>query len=124
MGGRNQKTQLCLSTWAGGGDIFLNSAREALDPLGAKIFVRAASFVAFSETCGLFPTTPPKSRAFPGDLGVFADPNEAKAPEPSPNALEAPVVGEDMTLVEGARALKGLDLTCEELSPVYRFDNV
>lgn len=40
----------------------------------------------------------------PGVFGVFAEPNEAKAPEPRPKALEAPppVVGE-------ARALPGLE---------------
>jgi hypothetical protein len=36
-----------------------------------------------------------KSKAVPGVLGVFAaDPKEANAPEPSPNAEEPPVVGE------------------------------
>lgn len=39
-----------------------------------------------------------KSKAFPGVLGVFkAEPNEAKAPEPSPNADLAP--GDAVVLV-------------------------
>lgn len=37
----------------------------------------------------------------PGVFGVLADPNDAKAPEPKPKALEAPVVGE-------AKALPGV----------------
>lgn len=41
-----------------------------------------------------------KSKDVPGVLGVFVvDPNDAKAPEPSPKAEEAPVVGEEMFVV-------------------------
>lgn len=42
----------------------------------------------------------PKSRDVPGVLGVFAvDPKDAKAPEPSPKAEDAPVVGVDAPVV-------------------------
>ena len=86
--------------------------------------MRLPSFSRFSPTGeGEVPGTvePPKSSAFPGDFGVFAEePKEAKAPDPSPNAEEAPdAVGEEILLVvKGATALKGLCLPWEEpLSP-------
>ena len=41
-----------------------------------------------------------KSNDVPGVLGVFVvDPKDAKAPEPSPKAEEAPVVGEEIFVV-------------------------
>lgn len=48
----------------------------------------------------------------PGVLGaLMEEPNEAKAPEPSPKAEEAPIAGEPrVVLAEGVVALKGLDL--------------
>lgn len=57
------------------------------------------------------PAALPKSNAVPGVLGVFvAEPNDAKAPDPSPKAVEAPVVGEAMVPVDkGGMALKGLE---------------
>jgi len=67
----------------------------------------------------------PKSKAVPGVLGVLvADPKDAKAPEPSPKAVEAPAVGEaKLPLVRGGMALKGFDLPpCEEVSPPKRFE--
>lgn len=62
-----------------------------------------------------------KSKAEPGVLGVFAEePKDAKAPEPSPNAVEAPVVGEaNAPGVSGGMALNGFLPPCEE-SPGYR----
>ena len=68
------------------------------------------SFDPFS-TVGVFeppPTTLPKSKAFPGDFGVLIEPNDANAPDPKPNALDAPAVGDGIA-VEGEIALKGLD---------------
>lgn len=52
----------------------------------------------------------PQSKAVPGVFGVLAaDPNDAKAPDPRPNADEAPEVGEATELaVNGAFELKGL----------------
>lgn len=45
----------------------------------------------------------------PGVLGVLADePNEAKAPDPSPNAFDAPAPGEETPPERGDMALKGL----------------
>lgn len=65
-----------------------------------------------------------KSKAVPGVLGVlFADPNEANAPEPSPNADEPAVVGEaSPVLVNGEIALKGFLPPCDEVSPPRRFE--
>ena len=40
-----------------------------------------------------------ESNGLPDVFGVFAEPNDAKAPEPKPNALEAPApVGETRPL--------------------------
>ena len=57
-----------------------------------------------------------------GVLGVFVeDPNEAKAPDPRPNAEEAPTVGEvTLVAVAGEVVLKGLDLPWEDVSPPKR----
>jgi len=65
----------------------------------------------------------PKSSDVPGVLGVFPeDPNDAKAPEPSPNAEDAPLVGEaTLVVVNGAMPLKGLDLLLKDPSPPKRF---
>ena len=59
------------------------------------------------------------SKGFPPDFGVLAEPKEAKAPEPNPNALEAPVVG-DTKLPPGV--LKGLALPCADVSPPWRLE--
>ena len=59
-----------------------------------------------------------KSREVPGVLGVFAeDPKEAKAPDPRPNADEAPLVGEaTLVVVKGAMPLNGFDLLLKDPS--------
>jgi hypothetical protein len=65
-----------------------------------------------------------KSKAVPGVFGVLlADPNEANAPDPRPNAEEPAVVGEArLVLVKGDMALKGFLPPCDELSPPRRFE--
>ena len=52
----------------------------------------------------------PRSRDVPGVLGVFAVvPKDAKAPEPSPKAEDAPVVGVEMPVVaKGVMPFNGL----------------
>ena len=62
------------------------------------------------------------SRDVPGVLGVFAeDPKDAKAPDPSPKADDAPLVGEATVLVvKGAMPLKGV-LPLAVPSPPNRF---
>ena len=65
---------------------------------------------------------PGASEPAPGVFGaLLEDPKEAKAPDPSPNAEDAPAVGDATApLPPGVSALKGLDLPCEELSPARR----
>ena len=65
----------------------------------------------------------PKSRDVPGVLGVFAlDPKDAKAPEPSPKAEDAPVVGVDMpVVVNGDMPFSGLALSPALASGPSRF---
>jgi hypothetical protein len=60
-----------------------------------------------------------KSKAVLGVLGVFAaDPKEANAPEPRPNAEEPPVVGEASPPgVDGEMALKGFRPPWDESPP-------
>ncbi len=76
---------------------------------------------------GVFPpvTTLPKSRALPGDFGVFEAPKDAKAPEPSPKALDAPAVGDGIA-VGGEIALKGFGFPgpWEDLLSPYRLFRV
>ena len=54
------------------------------------------------------------SKGLPDVLGVLADPNEANAPEPRPNALEAPLVGD--TRPPGV-VLKGFGFIDDGVSP-------
>ena len=64
----------------------------------------------------LDPEALPRSRPEPGVFGVLAeDPKEAKAPDPSPKAEEAPLVG-DVSLVvdKGVMLFNGLDLLLNE----------
>jgi hypothetical protein len=64
-----------------------------------------------------------KSRGVPSVLGVFPeDPKDAKAPEPSPNADDALLVGDPtLVVVNGGMPLKGLDLLLKDPSPPKRF---
>ena len=57
------------------------------------------------------------SIGFPGVLGVLAEPKEAKAPDPSPKALDAPGEARPAGVV---MELKGFLPPCEELSPPNR----
>jgi hypothetical protein len=59
---------------------------------------------------GTAPAALPKSNAVPGVLGVLlADPKDANAPVPRPNA-EAPAVGEEIPAgPNGDIVLRGLD---------------
>ena len=54
----------------------------------------------------------PRSKDVLGVLGVFVvDPNDAKAPDPSPKADDAPVVGDEtFVVVKGARPFNALIL--------------
>lgn len=56
------------------------------------------------------------SKGLPPDFGVFAEPKEAKAPEPRPNAL----VGE---ATPPGVVLKGFDLACDGVLAPERLEN-
>jgi len=64
----------------------------------------------------------PKSKAVPGVFGVLAvEPNDANAPDPSPNAEDPPTLGEATVLaLRGVLALNGLFLF-DDMLP-NRFD--
>ena len=100
-------------------DLLVNDASDAFGLTSAPPLSFEASFSRFSVAeLELL-----KSKAVPGVFGVLPDdPNEAKAPEPSPNAEEAPLVGEaTLVVVTGAMPLKGLDLLLNDPSPPNRF---
>jgi hypothetical protein len=125
VGGRYQTTQVCFK---GCSDEELIVELLKDDDEALLVILVDPSFSRFSPGGDVDvpgPAVLAKSRTFPGDLGVFAEePNEANAPDPSPNAEEAPeVVGEETpVVVKGATALKGLCFPCEELSPPNRLD--
>ena len=64
----------------------------------------------------------PNSSDVRGVFGVLPEePKEAKAPDPRPNAEEAPLVGDaTLVVVRGAIPFKGLDLLLKEPSPPKR----
>lgn len=83
----------------------------------------ALSFSRFSPVVDGIEVGLPRSREAPGVLGVLAeDPNDANAPDPNPNAEDAPLVGEaTLDGVKGEMPLKGLVLLLAEPSPPKRF---
>ena len=93
----------------------LGPVREAFEGLETK------SLACFSLVGVLadMPTTLPKSRALPGVFGVFEEPNEAKAPDPRPNALDAPGVVDEMEAVAGDARMKEFLVPCDKLSPCF-----
>ena len=108
MGGRYQITQLDLSGCSLGPGVVrpfvFNSVEDVRGSCSAH-----ASRLSLDD---------PKSEMPPGVLGA---PKDANAPDPSPNAEEAPADGEETPVVEGERELKGFDRLCE-LSGPKRFD--
>jgi hypothetical protein len=59
------------------------------------------------------------SKGFAEVLGVLADPNDAKAPEPRPKALDAPAVGD--TRPPGV-VVNGFGLIDDGVSPPWRLE--
>lgn len=53
-------------------------------------------------------------------MTVFEDPNEANAPDPSPNAVEAPLDGVTRPAAGVVALLNGFDLLCDESKPLAR----
>lgn len=68
-------------------------------------FERLAVESLDSTVVVLVPTALLKSNAVPGVFGVFEVPNEANAPDPSPNAFDALDVGEARDIVDGDKVL-------------------
>lgn len=101
------------------------SAKDAEDAFGlisVPPFSFALSFSRFSPVA-VADVPLLKSSDVLGVLGVLAeDPKDAKAPEPSPKAEEAPDVGDAaFVVVKGAIPLNGLDLLLKDPSPPKRF---
>jgi hypothetical protein len=85
-------------------------------PIAEEVFGFAAS------SCLLESFSFSGSEVTPGVLAVFEDPKEAKAPEPSPKALEAPLEeGVVNPAVGVVKALYGFDLPCDDSPPPKRF---
>lgn len=95
---------------------------EGFDWIPIPSLALGASFVPLSFT-EVDVVELPKSSDVPGVLGVFpVDPKDAKAPEPSPKAEEAPFVGDaTLVVVKGEIPLNGLDLLLKDPSPPKRF---
>lgn len=94
------------------------------DVVDLPIADRRASLDVFSAD-GVLPPPPiepmASSKGLPGVLGVLAEPNAAKAPDPSPKALEAPPVAEgDVRPPPGVVELKGFERPWEEVGPFRR----
>jgi hypothetical protein len=96
-----------------------------LDAFGAIVLASDASFEPFSRVGVFAPLrTLPKSRALLGGFEGFTEPKDAKAPEPNPNALEAPALGVVIVLAGDGSGLKAFDFPCEVVSPPCRFEVV
>ena len=86
--------------------------REEVEGLLGRDLSAVIEKSRFSVVVGVLALSLPKSRALPGVRGVlFAEPNDAKAPDPRPNAEDAPVVGVVVLLL-----LSGLDFPPPALS--------
>lgn len=135
MGGRYQTTQVYLS---GHGTLGSSVTDELIESSGidAETDSLRALFTILLGGLSLFSTgvdgaataavaADLKSKAVPGVFGVlFADPNDANAPDPSPNAEEPPVVGEASPPgVNGETPLNGFLPPWEE-SPPNRLPDV
>lgn len=126
MGGLNQNTQL----WRSGCEFAealplvpdpeapaFGSASTEFDGFPAAGLLRPPSLADFSAVGVLAAAPRACSNGFPGVLGVLAEPKEANAPDPSPNAVDA--LG-DTSPPGVVIELKGLFPPCEELSPPNR----
>lgn len=113
MGGRYQNDQASFS-----GCIWPTADPEGLASVIEVMFPGFPTALEASFVAPCLGTADPmaESKGLPGVFGVFAEPNEAKAPEPRPKALAAPppAVGE-------ASALPGLEGKPPDL-PSWRLD--
>ena len=99
-------------------------ARDDTDAFGLMSGPDCSFDTSFSRfSLGVVGVGLPRSKDVLGVLGVLAaDPKDANAPDPSPKAEDAPVVGEaTVVVVKGEMPLKGLDFPLAEPSPPNRF---
>ena len=126
MGGRYQTIHVDFNGCSGTGfdNLLARDDVEAFVLISTPAASFPDSFSRFSApTVEAFPKLP-ASKDVPGVLGVLTeDPKEAKAPEPSPNAEDAPFgVGEEIFVVlRGDIPLNGLGLPLEAVSLPKRF---
>ena len=132
MGGRYQTTHVHLSGQGAFGssspdELIVSSGIDVdIDSLRALLTILLGGLSFFSAgvvgTVAVGVAADLNSKAVPGVFGVLAaDPKDANAPEPRPNAEEPPVVGEARPPgVNGETPLKGFLPPCDE-SPANRF---
>lgn len=114
MGGRYQTTQVERMGCSFGPLELLLLLKEDAEPLDLTVFAPGPSLSPSAALDG-FRSKPP-----PGVLGVFVDdPNDAKAPDPRPNADDALAEGEGTFVERGDIALKGFERPME---PSNRLD--
>ena len=103
-------------------DLLVKEDCEGFDLMSAASLNFEFSLPGFS-LAGVGRLELPNSSDVRGVLGVFPDdPNDAKAPEPRPNAEDAPLVGDaTLVVVSGAIPFNGLVLLLKEPSPPKRF---
>lgn len=94
-----------------------DSAKEEFDVFPAVDLPSPPSLADFSAVGVLAAAPRACSNGFPGVFGVLAEPKEANAPDPSPNAVDAPGEASPPGVV---MELKGFLPPCEELSPPNR----
>jgi hypothetical protein len=123
MGGRNQNTHPlrrgCELVDADAPPLVptLDSAKAELAAFPGAALLKPPSLADFSAVGVLAAAPKAASIGFPGVLGVLAEPKEANAPDPSPNAVDALGETSPPGVVMG---LKGFLPPCEELSPPNR----
>ena len=101
--------------------VLLDSESDALDAGLPIALLASASLPAdLSPAPGVFAPPSAASKGLPGVFGVLPDPKDANAPEPSPNALDAPPPPPGEATLGVGTLLKGFVLPCDELSPPKR----
>lgn len=128
MGGRYQKDHASFSGWtlaareeedADAAEALFSAMGAMLEEVEEPLETMGLADASFATVVVVLDPTEPRaaeSNGLPPDLGVLAEPNDAKAPDPRPNALDAPLVGDTRP---PTGVLKWLDL---EPSPPWRFD--
>ena len=119
VGGRYQTTHVDLRGCSEDDEVVLVVAegssvlvKEEIEALLGRGLSSTLELLPLPPEVGVLAFSLPKSSAVPGVRGVlFVEPKDAKAPDPSPNAEDAPVVGVVVLLaLKGAMLLKGFVL--------------